>query len=99
MHQYRLKSHWLYVSPLVFRIMLPVESLSEAVSFLPLYNLDAVLLASRQFFSVADMRRFVIAAGWSDIVRNLLPMQSPLDIEELELLFFDKTICFLVCST
>lgn len=33
--------------------MLPVESLTDAVSFLPLYDLDSVLLANRQLSNIA----------------------------------------------
>ncbi|KAH7705044.1 hypothetical protein AAVH_27750, partial [Aphelenchoides avenae] len=44
--------------------MLPVESLIEAVSFLPLYDLDSVLLANRELSAIASKCVKVIRA-WS----------------------------------
>ncbi|KAH7701375.1 hypothetical protein AAVH_31492, partial [Aphelenchoides avenae] len=36
--------------------MFPVENLTESVSFLPLYDLDSVLLANRQLATIASNR-------------------------------------------
>lgn len=44
--------------------MLPIESLADAVSFLPLYDLDSVLLANRELSAIASKCVKVIRA-WS----------------------------------
>lgn len=62
--------------------MLPVESLVDAITFLPLYDLDSVLLANRQLSSAAYKCVKVIRAWHFEIV-NIFVEENYMILYEL----------------
>ncbi|KAH7705610.1 hypothetical protein AAVH_27179, partial [Aphelenchoides avenae] len=64
--------------------MLPIESLTDAVSFLPLYDLDSVLVANRQLSAIASKCVKVIRA-WQFEYVHIFVDDNSLVLNELDL--------------